>query len=509
MKNKKTTRGRVIAGYIIFGIIYLLGLLIQIIVHWSLVTFETDLSGILFTLTTPLEGADSSTVVTIFKTCVPKALLWFAPYLMLVALDVWLRNTAPFTLYVFKKPIRTSVKKLLRTAVAVLCSATLVCSLAYTVSEYDVGAYISNKFKETKIYQQYYVDPRQVDITAQDGSTKNLIFIYLESMETAYASVEEGGNQQVNLIPNLTAVARNNVSFSNSEALGGFRSFTGTTFTLSALFSTNAGVPFAFPVGGNSMNEYSEFATGIVSLGDILESKGYAQEFLCGSDANYAGRKNFFEQHGGYEVFDLYTARQTGYIPEDYYVWWGFEDKYLYRIAKDEITRLATGGKPFNFTMLTVDTHFPDGYICELCGSDYQLVAENVLSCADRQIKEFLDWCSQQDFYEDTTIVLIGDHPRMDTVLVENLEYLDRTVYNCFINADVGDKQPTLTNRDFSSMDIMPTTLSAMGFDIEGERLGLGTNLFSDKPTLSEELGADYLQEEFGKSSSYYVKQFK
>ena len=40
-------------------------------------------------------------------------------------------------------------------------------------------------------------------------------------------------------------------------------------------------------------------------LQTFLEQKGYVQEFLCGSDASYAGRRSFYEQHGNYEIFDV------------------------------------------------------------------------------------------------------------------------------------------------------------------------------------------------------------
>ena len=50
--------------------------------------------------------------------------------------------------------------------------------------------------------------------------------------------------------------------------------------------------------------------------------------------------------------------------------------------------------------------------------------------------------------------------------------------------------------------------LAALGFEIAGERLGLGTNLFSGLPTLAEELGYEWLNEEVSKFSQYYVDHF-
>ena len=39
------------------------------------------------------------------------------------------------------------------------------------------------------------------------------------------------------------------------------------------------------------------------------------------------------------------------------------------------------------------------------------------------------------------------------------------------------------------------------------DRLGLGTNLFSDLPTLTEEYGYEFLDEELQKRSEYYNEE--
>ena len=57
-------------------------------------------------------------------------------------------------------------------------------------------------------------------------------------------------------------------------------------------------------------------------------------------------------------------------------------------------------------------------------------------------------------------------------------------------------------------MDLFPTMLSAMGYTIEGDRLGLGTDLFSGRPTLAEEMGYEELNEEVQKYSQYFIDHF-
>ena len=368
-----------------------------------------------------------------------------------------------------------------------------------------IREYYALRSSSTQIYEKYYVYPEKVSITAD--KPKNLIYIYMESMETTFLSEQEGGILEQNLIPNLSRMAQENVSFSHNDKVGGFRSLGGTYWTTGALLGSSAGVPFSFPVEGSSMNEYTHFAPGLVMLGDILEKEGYKQEFLCGSDSDFGGRKSLFTQHGNYEIFDLFTAREKGYIPEDYYVWWGFEDKILYEIAKDELTRLSQSGQPFNLTMLTVDTHMVGGYVCDLCGNERENPSENVILCADRQVHAFVEWCKTQPFYEDTVIVISGDHMCRDTTVIGSLDDYSHTVYNCFINA-APRGEFHVKNRAFSSLDMFPTVLAAMGYTIEGDRLGLGTNLFSERETLAEEMGMHNFNVELYKYSPYYIDCF-
>ena len=73
-----------------------------------------------------------------------------------------------------------------------------------------------------------------------------------------------------------------------------------------------------------------------------------------------------------------------------------------------------------------------------------------------------------------------------------------RKVYTAYINSAVdfnGQK------REYTTFDNFPTTLAAMGVEIDGNRLGLGTNLFSDTPTLLEKYGMETMSTELSKKS--------
>jgi phosphoglycerol transferase len=117
---------------------------------------------------------------------------------------------------------------------------------------------------------------------------------------------------------------------------------------------------------------------------------------------------------------------------------------------------------------------------------------------------EFVEWIKTQPFYENTTVIVTGDHLTMDDSYIRRTAGadFDRRVYNCILNAPITPKSEK--NREFCTFDMFPTTLASLGCEIKGERLGLGTNLFSGEKTLIEKYGADYLNDELNKMSDYY-----
>ncbi|WP_022760432.1 LTA synthase family protein [Butyrivibrio sp. AD3002] len=495
--------------YHIFVTLLLIGFVGDGLLSWYKETFGVTFREIIYTIKSPLKGADTHFLQNAVLSAMPAILI-----VIFIAV----------VLYIYKQFLRKQImgdeqNEVRRTIVTVIewgvLTSAFVASFLYALfvlgkadGVLQVSEFLEAKKHETHIYEDYYVAPDETEIISD--KRMNLIHIYVESMETTYASEEVGGKQKsVNYIPNLTKLANENISFSNDDKLGGFHCSTGTGWTAVALFASETGLPFCFPIEGNEdFGNREAFAAGVVSLGDILESKGYYQEFLCGSDATFGGRRAFYEQHGGFEIFDWYEAVNKGYVSEDEFVWWGLEDKNLYKIAKDELTRMSALDKPFNLTMLTVDTHHVDGWVCDLCGNEYSEQLANVVKCADNQIYDFILWCEEQPWYDNTVIVIQGDHPRMDTSLVGDLIYYDRTVYNCFINGKCNVNNVNRYNRELLTMDLFPSILSAMGYTIPDDKLGLGTNAFSDKKTLAEELGYDYVNEETGKYSKYYIDAF-
>ena len=355
--------------------------------------------------------------------------------------------------------------------------------------------------------ESYYVDPATVDLIFPEKK-RNLIFIYLESMEMTFANREVGGAFDENVIKNLTLLSQENENFSGSygegSMLDGGYAYSGGTWTIGAIFSSTSGIPLQTSglADHNDMNTQDAFYPTITTLGDILHDAGYRQIFMIGSSAIFGGRQLYLTNHGEFEFRDLNWAKRTGHLPAGYYVWWGYEDQKLFSYAKETLEELGSGDEPFNFTMLTVDTHMTGGYTCELCGDEFENRYSNVYACSDRQVSEFIEWIKQQDFYENTTIILMGDHPTMDATYCRNIDndYV-RRVYTCVLNAPVSPVRTAY--RSYSTLDMFPTTLSSLGVEIPGGRLGLGTSLYTNQRTLTEELGYTAVSSSLSRFSSF------
>lgn len=426
--------------------------------------------------------------------------------------------TSVFCLFVFSNfKIKYSLKQ--KTAIIfndlvhriislVLALAVFVGGAVYGYQEFNLKQLYYAYFTDSDFIEINYADPRETKITFPEQK-RNIIHIYLESMENSYLSKDLGGYMEMNLMPELTELSYEGVTFSDtSNRFGGPLTATGTQWSVASMVNMTTGLPMKVPAEPNAYGTADSFLPGAYTFGEILRDAGYEQTVMIGSDANFGGLTYFFTNHGEYKIMDYRYAIKNGLIPEDYKVWWGFEDDKLYEFAKEEITRLYETGKPFNFTMETADTHRPGGYLSENAPTPYDDHYANAIAYSSEQTVEFVKWIQQQPFYENTTVVLIGDHLSMDTDFFEDFDSnYKRTQFNLILNAapEVADtKSDRFVNRQYANFDMFPTILASMGVEIKGDRLGIGTNLFSDKDTIFEEYGTDKVNMELEKKSDFY-----
>lgn len=459
-------------------------------ISWMLKTWANlTMDELVYHLTSTIEGVNADLIISFLLECaLPSAAT--AAAVMLLHMK-WGRKHAA----------------VLPAAALVLLIAAIGVRLYQMDREMGVWQYFENQKKNSTFIENNYVDPAETKLTFPEKK-RNLIYIFLESMEITYTDRINGGAFETGVIPELTELAQRHEDFSGSyDQLNGAYVMPACSWTMAAMFAQTSGLPLKITIEDNAMDTQESFFPGVTTLGDVLNEAGYRQMLLIGSDAVFGGRELYFSNHGQYIIRDHPYAQAEGLIPEDYEVFWGYEDEKLFDYAKHELLQLASQDEPFNLTMLTVDTHFEDGYVCAKCPDEYEGQYANVMACSSKQVAEFVSWIQQQDFYENTTVVLAGDHLTMDSNFCAYVsENYDRKTYTAYINAACDTQDPD-QKRLYSTFDAFPTTLAALGVDIAGDRLGLGTNLFSSQQTLLERYGEIKTGVELGKSSLFMYEQ--
>lgn len=464
------------------------------LIPWAVNTFPLDYAdAVLFTLFTNMQGSREFVIGTL-KSTICAAFYDSAALLALqLAISKYLYiknfsfhfNLFHHTFFIFKPgrfiAIFYRLQKQIFFIFALVCMGALCfyipinsyCKLFYT--QFIKGP------ENSELYEKHYVFPDSVKVTFPEHK-RNLIVIWMESMETDYQDKAHGGSLPRNLIPEITEISKRSLSFSP-----GGESIAGTDWTMGAQVAKLCGLPLILPWGQKKdISGIPGYVPYAKCLTDILASQGYKEAIVQGSDSKFSSLDAFVGKHGNAVIHDLQYYKQQKLVSLDYNKFWGIEDAKLYNFAKDDILKFSKS-EPFAIFISTIDTHQPHGYISDNCPERPMQGEEQypfAIQCASKQIKDFLNWAKTQPWYTNTTIAIMGDHSSYKASAAVGVP-AGTSLYwiNLFINSS---QTAARTQRKFSSFDMYPTVLEAMGVQIEGHTLGLGVSLFSDKPTLLE-----------------------
>ena len=462
-KKTKEKRSNVVAKIILFVIAFLIFLL-RFTTIWTFKTYGSlKVEELVFHLKVPLNGVEaglfnSYIVIALIPTLVTTVVVCFLILLIFtnfsskqVCLKWGIRNKSKI------HSIRILPHEGMLKYVNVFLLFLLFFEVYTDMKQLNITEYLENQSKDSPFIEENYVSPMDITYTFPEKK-KNLIYIMVESFESTYFSIDLGGAQEENLLEELMPLIDEGTHFSNTDRYGGAINTPGAGWTVAAMVSQTS------------------------------------------------GRDLYYTQHGNYEIYDYYTAIKEKKISSDYFVWWGFEDSKLYTYAKEKLLSISKNNEPFNFTLLTADTHHIDGYTDSMCEIKYDSNYANSISCASMQLFNFIEWLKKQDFYSDTVVVVAGDHLSMDPNFFTNISGYERTVFDLILNSD--RESENTKDRLFSTMDLFPTTLNALDVSISSNRIGLGTNLYSGDKTIFEEYGVDYVNNELNIRSKFYDDVF-
>ena len=248
---------------------------------------------IVFAMTQPLKGSDPGQIQAFIVQPLLEAVLWSTPAITLI----YLLMTCSFELKFLRNSRRQPLHARFALMMGVLGLFSGASLSAKVIGYADIKAYY---FENTEIYEQYYVDPKTVELKFPKKK-RNLVYIFLESMESSYLSTDLGGSQPHNLLPNLAELAQGaGINFSNTDQLGGMLQVPGANQTASSMVAQTSGLPLrpsaSLELLDGSGKNSAEYFPGAYSIGEILNQEGYKQTLLIGSKAEFAGRDKYFQK---------------------------------------------------------------------------------------------------------------------------------------------------------------------------------------------------------------------
>lgn len=311
---------------------------------------------------------------------------------------------------------------------------------------------------------------------------KSLVYIYAESMEKTFF------NEQIfpGLITNLKKLEKKSISFE------GIRQAPMTDWTIAGMVASQCGVPLAtFKSNRNDFSGVEKFVPGATCVGDIFKNAGYKNIYIGGADLDFAGKGNFYETHGFEEILGLkeIQALHQNSLPTSK---WGVYDDALFDFSYEKYKSISSQKEPFALFILTADTHGPSGHQTPECQNikykNGEIQMLNAVKCADFLIDKFLSKIMAVETEHNVVFVLGSDHLQMNNDTSFILSEHESTRTNLFMIIEKG-KNPRIVSRPSSTLDIAPTLMSVMGWDVSN--FALGRNLLGAELTLVEKYGEE------------------
>jgi phosphoglycerol transferase len=357
--------------------------------------------------------------------------------------------------------------KVLRSRGRLALPLAAVCAgAAAAMAQLSVFSWIGYHFAEDR-FGRHFVDAGAAAAQPQPGRLKNLVLIYVESLEQTYADERIWGRDLLRPLRDVGGV-----SFAS------LRGAPGTNWTIAGIVASQCGVPLKV-VSYYDVKPREEggrtFLPGATCLGDILRRHGYRNVFLGGAPLSFSGKGQFLRDHG-YDVAYGREEWQKEGVAAPSYGEWGLHDDALFAQAKLKLKELHEAGGRFNLTLLTLDTHNPRGFRSPDCVRRGIRSFEDMVECASHQTADFVQFIERGGYLRDTQVVIVGDHLAVSNPVYDALRQIrDRRIFNRFISQDT---PPARNTEDILPFDLFPTIVSFVGFSVPGERLGLGYSAF-------------------------------
>ncbi|MFD2446054.1 LTA synthase family protein [Bacillus sp. CGMCC 1.16607] len=303
---------------------------------------------------------------------------------------------------------------------------------------------------------------------------KNVILISLESTQNFVI------NQQVNgqeITPFLNDFIKDSYYFENFYHQTGQGKTSDSEFIVeNSLYPLSRGAVF-FTHSGNEFNATPE----------ILNKNGYFTASLHANNKSFWNRDIMYKSLG-YERFYSMTDYD---IKEENSVGWGLKDKDFF---EQSIGHLKEMPKPYYAKFITLTNHFPfdiseEDRLIEPYNSDSNTLNNYfpTVRYEDEALKHFVQRLKDEGLYDDSIIILYGDHygisenhnKAMEQFLgTEVTPYVSTQLQRVPLIIHIPGQKGKVISTVSGQIDLKPTILHLLGIDTKKD-IEFGSDLFA------------------------------
>lgn len=329
-----------------------------------------------------------------------------------------------------------------------------------------------------------YVNANRTDTNkdlAGIAKGRNVILVSLESTQSFVVNQKLNGKE---ITPYLNDLIKKSYSFENFYHQTGQGKTADSEFIVdNSLYPLGRGAVFFTNAG----NEYT-------AMPEILKNHGYYSSIF------HANNKSFWNRDIMYETFkyDKFYDIKSYDVNEENSVGWGLKDKEFFEQTSELMKEMP---QPFYTRLITLTNHFPfeldeeDKLIDEFDSKSRTLNRYfPTVRYQDEALKRFIEKLKEDGLYDNSVIVLYGDHYGISENHNEAMsQFLGREVtpfeevqlqrVPLVIHIPgVTDKEPKTIDTVGGQIDIRPTILNLLGID-SCDQIQFGNDLFAKDKT--------------------------
>ncbi|PRT33993.1 LTA synthase family protein [Bacillus wiedmannii] len=337
----------------------------------------------------------------------------------------------------------------------------------------------SSKLQETENYvKANQSEPNPNMFGAAKG--KNVIVVTLESLQTFLIGASVNGQE---VTPFLNQFINESYYFDNFFHQTGQGKTSDSEFLIdTSLYPLNRGAVF-FTHGNNDYTATPE----------ILRQQGYFTSVFHANNATFWNRNIMYSALG----YDRYYNELDYKITPETNLNWGLKDIEYFDQSVDI---LKTVDQPFYARFLTLTNHYPFTYdedtkFIEPYNSGNGVFDRYIVTARylDESIKKFIERLKAEGMYDDSIIVLYGDHygisEKHNRAMAQFLEKDQITEFDTlglqrtplYIHMP-GQTEGQTISKPTGQIDIKPTILNLLGIDTTND-IRFGHDMFSDEYT--------------------------